>query len=144
MKNIFETAQADGRLSISVRLVEAGGVAETPRGDGPYTAFIPTNEAVSGIPEEMLEAIVKNRERLAGMIMYHVVRGKLTTLELTQMEAIRTLQEDHLNISSSPEGIRLNDAVIIQSDIECTNGMYHIIDSVLIPRAVEARVERTV
>jgi len=144
MKNIFETAQADGRLSISVRLVEAGGVAETLRGDGPYTAFIPTNEAFSGIPEEMLEAIVKNRERLAGMIMYHVVRGKLTTLELTQMEAIRTLQEDHLNISSSPEGIRLNDAVIIQSDIECTNGMYHIIDSVLIPRAVEARVERTV
>ncbi|MCK8519306.1 fasciclin domain-containing protein [Methanoculleus sp. 7T] len=144
MKNIFETAQADGRLSISVRLVEAGGVAETLRGDGPYTAFIPTNEAFSGIPEEMLEAIVKNRERLAGMIMYHVVRGKLTTLELTQMEAIRTLQEDHLNISSSPEGIRLNDAVIIQSDIECTNGMYHIIDSVLIPRAVEARVGRTV
>lgn len=144
MKNIFETAQEDGRLSISVRLVEAGGVAETLRGDGPYTAFIPTNEAFSGIPEEMLEAIVSDRERLAGMIMYHVVRGKLTTLELTQMEAIRTLQEDHLNISSSPEGIRLNDAVIIQPDIECTNGMYHIIDSVLIPRAVEARVERTV
>lgn len=144
MKSIFETAREDDRLSTSVRLVEAGGMAEALRGDGPYTAFIPTDEAFSGIPGEMLDAIVSDRERLAGMIMYHVVRGKLTTQELAQMEAIRTLQEDHLDIAVSSEGIRLNDAVIIQPDIECINGMYHVIDGVLIPRAVEARVERTV
>jgi uncharacterized surface protein with fasciclin (FAS1) repeats len=72
-----------------------------------------------------------------------VVQGKLTTHELAQMEAIKTLQGDHLDIAASPEGMQLNDAVIIQPDVECTNGMYHVIDRVLIPRAVEARVERS-
>lgn len=143
MKNIFETAREDDRLSTSVRMADAGGVTEFLQKRGPYTVFIPTDEAYTRIPEEKLEAIVSDRERLAGMVMYHVVQGKLTTHELAQMEAIKTLQGDHLDIAASPEGMRLNDAVIIQPDVECTNGMYHVIDRVLIPRAVEARVERS-
>ncbi|MCE5337975.1 MAG: fasciclin domain-containing protein [Methanomicrobiaceae archaeon] len=144
MKNIFETAREDDRLSTSIRMVQAGGLAETLRGKGELTAFFPTDEAFSGFPWEVLEAITDDREKLAGMIMYHVVQGKLTTRELATMEAIRTLQGDHLDITGPPTAMRLNDATIIQPDIECTNGMYHIIDRVLLPRAVEARVKRTV
>ncbi|WP_292395858.1 fasciclin domain-containing protein [Methanoculleus sp. UBA303] len=144
MKNIFETAREDDRLSTSIRMVQAGGLAETLRGKGEFTAFFPTNEAFFGFPGEVLDAITDDREKLAGMIMYHVVQGKLTTRELAGMEAIRTLQGDHLDIAGPPAAMRLNDATIIQPDIECTNGMYHIIDRVLLPRAVEARVKRVV
>lgn len=77
------------------------------------------------------------------MVLYHVVQGKLTTRELSRMEAIKTLQGDHLDIAESPKGMRLNEAAIIQSDIECMDGIYHVIDHVLIPRAVKARVEKS-
>jgi uncharacterized surface protein with fasciclin (FAS1) repeats len=142
MKNIFETAREDDRLSTSVRMADAGGVTEFLQKRGPYTVFIPTDEAYTRIPEEKLEAIVSDRERLAAMIRYHVLQGKLTAHELSQMEAIRTLQGDHLDITGTPGGIRLNDAAVIQADIECTNGIYHVIDRVLLPRAVAARVQR--
>ncbi len=144
MKSIFETAREDDRLSTSIRLIQAGGVAETLRGGGEYTALFPTNEAYSGFPGEVLDVITDDRERLAGMILYHVIQGKLTTHELARMEAIRTLQGDHLDISGPPEAMRLNDAAIILPDVECTNGIYHVIDRVLLPRAVEARVRRLV
>ncbi len=144
MKSIFETAREDDRLSTSIWMIQAGGMAETLRGKGEHTAFFPTNEAYSGFPGEVLDAITDDRERLAGMIMYHVVQGKLTTQELAQMEAIRTLQGDHLDITGPPGAMRLNDATVIQPDIECTNGIYHIIDRVLLPRAVEARVKKRV
>ena len=142
MKTIFETAREDSRLRTSIRMVEAGGMMTPLQGDGPYTAFIPTDDAFEEVPEEMLEAIMHDRDKLAGMVMYHVVRGKLTTQELAGMEAIRTLQEDHLDIAGSPGGMQVNGATIIQPDIECTNGIYHIINRVLIPRAVRARVGR--
>ncbi|NLA37811.1 MAG: fasciclin domain-containing protein [Methanomicrobiales archaeon] len=143
MKSIYETAREDSRLSTSVRMAEAGGVLESLQKGGPYTAFIPTNEAYEIIPEERLETIIKDRERLADMVLYHVVQGKLTTRELSRMEAIKTLQGDHLDIAESPKGMRLNEAAIIQSDIECMDGIYHVIDHVLIPRAVKARVEKS-
>lgn len=144
MKSIFETAREDDRLSTSIRMIQAGGVAEILKGEGEYTALFPTNEAYSGFPGEVLDAITDDREKLAGMILYHVVRGKLTVQELARMEAIRTLQGDHLDITGPVAAMRLNDAVIIQPDIECTNGIYHIIDRVLLPRAVEARVKKRV
>ena len=141
MKSIFETAREDGRLSISVRMIQTSGVAETLRGRGEYTALFPTDEAYSGFPADVLDAISRDREKLAGMVLYHVIQGKLTMQELAQMEAIRTLQGDHLDITGPPVAVRLNDAAIIQPDVECTNGIYHIIDRVLLPRAVEARVK---
>ncbi|MCM2466211.1 fasciclin domain-containing protein [Methanoculleus oceani] len=144
MKSIFETAREDDRLSTSIRLIQVGGVAETLRGEGEYTALFPTNEAYSGFSGEMVDVITDDRERLADMILYHVIQGKLTTHELARMEAIRTLQGDHLDISGPPEAMRLNDAAVLQPDVECTNGIYHVIDRVLMPRAVEARVRRLV
>lgn len=142
MKSIFETAREDRRLSTSVAMLQAGGLAEALSGGGEYTALFPTNEAYSTFPEEVLDAVMDDRERIEGMVLYHVIQGKLTTRELARMEAIRTLQGDHLDISGSPETMRLNDAAVIQPDVECTNGIYHVIDRVLLPRAVEARVRR--
>jgi uncharacterized surface protein with fasciclin (FAS1) repeats len=142
MKSIFETAREDDRLSTSVAMLQAGGMAETLRGEGEYTALFPTNEAYARFPREMLDAVTGDRERLENLALYHVIQGKLTTHELSQMEAIRTLQGDHLDIAGPPEAMRLNDAAVIQPDVDCTNGIYHVIDRVLLPRAVEARVKR--
>ncbi|ABN57652.1 MULTISPECIES: fasciclin domain-containing protein [Methanoculleus] len=142
MKSIFETAREDGRLSTSVAMLQAGGMAETLLERGEYTALFPTNEAYSVFSREVLDAVAADLDRLTEMIRYHVIQGKLTTHELSRMEAIRTLQGDHLDITGTPGAIRLNDAAVIQPDIECTNGIYHVIDRVLLPRAVEARVKR--
>ncbi|WP_292410125.1 MULTISPECIES: fasciclin domain-containing protein [unclassified Methanoculleus] len=142
MKSIFETNREDSRLSISTRMIQAGGMEEILRGEGEYTAFFPTNEAYSAFSAEVLDAVLKDRERLADMIAYHIVRGKLTVRELGQLEAIATLQGEHLDITGPPAAIRLNDATVVEPDIECTNGIYHIIDRVLLPRAVAARVKR--
>mgnify|MGYP000954047852 CR=1 FL=1 len=141
MKSIIETAREDDRLSTSVAMLQAGGMAEMLQG-GEYTVLFPTNEAYSGFSREAMETITADRERLSGMILYHVIRGKLTTHELAQMEAIRTLQGDHLDLTGPPHAIRVNDATVIQPDVECTNGIYHVIDRVLLPQVVEARVKR--
>jgi len=82
MKSIVETAREDNRLSISVRIADAGGAAEFLPERGPYTAFIPGDEAYTKIPAEKVEAIAKDQEKLKDMIMYHVVQGKLTAREL--------------------------------------------------------------
>jgi uncharacterized surface protein with fasciclin (FAS1) repeats len=142
MKSIFETAREDGRLSTSVAMLQAGGMAEALREGGEYTALFPTNEAYSGFSREALDAVTADRERLTAMIGYHVIRGKLTMHDLSRMEAIRTLQGDYLEITGPPGAVRLNDAGVIQPDVECTNGIYHVIDRVLLPRVVEARVKR--
>lgn len=144
MKSIFETAREDDRLITSIRMIQVGGLEETLRGDGEYTVFFPTNEAYSRFFGEVLAAVMDDRERLAGMILYHMVQGKLTVQELAGMEAIRTMQGDYLDITGPSRAIRLNDAVVVQPDIGCTNGIYHIIDRVLLPREVEARVRQRV
>ncbi|MDD2788416.1 fasciclin domain-containing protein, partial [Methanoculleus sp.] len=134
MKSIFETAREDSRLSTSVRMVQVGGIAETLQGEGEYTAFFPIEEAYSEFPWTMLDAIMGDRERLTGMIRYHVVQGKLTVHELAQLEAIETLQGDFLDITGPITALQLNDATVIQPDIECTHGIYHIVARVLLPR----------
>ena len=142
MKSIFETAREDSRLSTSIAMLQAGGMAGKLQERGEYTALFPTNEAYSNFSREVMDAVTADRERLAGMILYHIIQGKLTTHELARMEAIRTLQGDHLDITGPPVAVRLNDATIIQSDIECANGIFHVIDRVLLPRAVEVRVKK--
>ena len=142
MKSIFETAREDDRLSTSLRIVQVGEMVPLLDEVGEYTAFFPTNEAFSRFPAEVLHAVMVDRERLTSLIKYHVVQGKLTVQELAQMEAIRTLQGDHLEIEGGQEMVKVNDAAIIQANVDCTNGMYHVIDQVLLPRAVEARVTR--
>lgn len=142
MKSIFETAREDARLSTSIAMLQAGGMMGILQKEGEYTALFPTNEAYSNFPGDVMDAVAADRERLASMILYHIIQGKLTTHELARMEAIRTLQGDHLDITGPPAAVRLNDAAIIQPNIECTNGIYHVIDRVLMPRAVKARVKR--
>jgi len=142
MKSIVETAVEDEQLSISVEMLRAGGMERILLGPGEYTALFPTNDAYSIFSKELLDAVRADPPRLASLVRFHVMQGKLTTYELAGMEAIRTLEGEHLGISGTPPGIRLNGATIIKPDIECTNGIYHVIDRVLLPRAVEARLKQ--
>ena len=107
MKNIFETAREDDRLSTSIRMIQAGGLAETLRGKGEFTAFFPTNEAFFGFPGEVLDAITDDREKLAGMIMYHVVQGKLTTRAGRVFSAVLNTASLGTTISRSDRIIRI-------------------------------------
>jgi len=142
MKSIVETAGEDAQLSISVELLRAGGMDKTLLGPGEYTVLFPTNDAYSLFSEELLDSVRADPAKVANLVRFHVILGKLTTYELAGMEAIKTLQGEHLEISGAPPGIRLNGAAIIKPDIECTNGIYHIIDRVLLPRALEARLKQ--
>lgn len=144
MKNIIETAQEDARLTTLVRAIAAAGMDTTLAGEGRYTLFAPADEAFSKMPEGLLDELLANRRRLIAILSYHVVSGKLTSQELQTMESIKTLLGDHVDIEASEGVLRVNNARIIESDIEGSNGICHIIDTVLIPCVAEARIVRSV
>lgn len=144
MKNIIETAREDARLTTLVRAIAAAGMDAALAGEGRYTLFAPTDEAFSRIPEGVLGELLADRRRLIAILSYHVVSGKLTSQELRTMESIKTLQGDHVDIDTSEGDLRVNNAQVIESDIEGSNGICHIIDTVLIPRAAEPRIMRSV
>jgi len=112
MKSIVETAGEDAQLSISVELLRAGGMDKTLLGPGEYTVLFPTNDAYSLFSEELLDSVRADPAKVANLVRFHVILGKLTTYELAGMEAIKTLQGEHLEISGAPPGIRLNGATV--------------------------------
>ncbi len=142
MKNIIETAKDDGRFNTLLKAVDAAGLTETLSNQGPFTVFAPTNGAFNQIPKDQLNSILKDKEQLSAILKYHVVSGKMMASDVMQQNSIRTLEGDSLTIDTSQGSVRVNDARITETDIECTNGVCHVIDSVLVPKKVEVPAQR--
>ena len=128
LMNIVETAIDAGNFNTLVAAVEAAGLAEVLSGDGPFTVFAPTDDAFARL--EGLDEI--DPETLAEILMYHVADGAITAAEIVEMTTITTLQGSDLNIEVTDEGVLVNGALVIVADIICSNGVIHVIDSVLI------------
>jgi hypothetical protein len=119
-------------------LTEAG-LVDALRGPGPFTVFAPTDDAFAALPQETLDAVLADPEGLLTQILlYHVVAGKWMAADLVDGQEIVTLQGAPLTISLSDEGAMVNDANIIATDIEASNGVIHVIDAVLVPPLEEA------
>ena len=134
--DIIDTALAAGNFSTLAAALGAAGLIETLKGDGPFTVFAPTDEAFSKIPSATLSDLLQpeNKAKLTAILTYHVVSGKVSAAEVTDLESATSLQGQTLKISTK-DGLKINDAKVVMADVQATNGVIHIIDAVLIPSA---------
>ena len=133
MQNIVETAVAAGSFKTLVTAVQVAGLVDTLSGAGPFTVFAPTDEAFAKIPKETLDAVLADKVKLTAILTYHVVAGKVMASDVMGLTSAKTVQGGEVKIDTS-DGVMINDAKVVQADIECSNGVIHVIDSVLMPK----------
>jgi uncharacterized surface protein with fasciclin (FAS1) repeats len=136
-KDIVELASDTDILSTLVAAVDAAGLVETLQGDGPFTVFAPTNEAFAALPDGTLESLLleENRDLLIQILTYHVVPGKVMSTDLSDGMTAATVEGSDITVSINGYGVSINDASVVQADVEATNGVVHVIDSVILPPA---------
>ncbi len=112
--------------------LEAAGLTDALRGDGPFTVFAPTDAAFAKLPEGTVEALLSDLPKLKAVLTYHVVAGKVLAKDVVTLSEAHTLQGQRVHIDSS-SGVRINNSRVVNADVGATNGVIHIIDTVLIP-----------
>jgi uncharacterized surface protein with fasciclin (FAS1) repeats len=133
-KDIVDTAVSAGSFNTLASALTQAGLVETLRGDGPFTVFAPTDAAFSKIPAEQLEEILADKETLTAILTYHVVPGKVMAADVGNIESAATVQGQELTISTD-SGVMVDSAMVVQADIEASNGVIHVIDTVLLPKS---------
>ena len=131
--DIVDTAVAAGNFQTLVSAVEEAGLVDTLKGEGPFTVFAPTDEAFAKIPQDQLESLMANKTQLTAVLTYHVVAGKVMSTDLSDDMAVATVQGENVTINLDEGSVMVNDANVVQADIECSNGVVHAIDTVLMP-----------
>jgi len=131
--SILETAEAAGGFTTLIAAVEAAGLTETLEGEGPFTVFAPTDEAFAALPEGTVEGLLEDPEALSNILLYHVVSGAVTSDQVVTLESATTAQGSDVAISVEGDSVMINDATVISADIMASNGVIHVIDTVLLP-----------
>jgi uncharacterized surface protein with fasciclin (FAS1) repeats len=133
-KDIVDTAVEAGSFSILVAAVQAAGLVETLKGDGPFTVFAPTDEAFAALPEGTVETLLKpeNKDQLVSILTYHVVPGEVMSTDLSNNMMAGTVQGSDVTIMTEG-GVTVNGANVVSADIKTSNGVIHVIDAVMLP-----------
>ena len=134
--DIVDTAAGAGSFDTLVSAVQAADLVEVLKGEGPFTVFAPTDEAFAKLPEGAVENLLKpeNREQLVAILTYHVVPGKTMSGDLAGKELrATTVQGSPVAIDATGNGVMVDDASVVQADIEADNGVIHVIDTVMMP-----------
>ena len=132
-KNIVQTAVAAGNFKTLVKLVKAAGLAETLSGKTNYTVFAPTDAAFKKVPKATLDALGADPAALKRVLLYHVVPGKVTAAKVVTLKSAKTAAGPKVTITVTGKTVRVNKAKVIAVDVLATNGVIHVIDTVLIP-----------
>lgn len=134
-KDIVDTAIAAGQFNTLAKALQAAGLVETLKGKGPFTVFAPTDEAFAKLPAGTVEDLLKpeNKEKLVSILTYHVVPGAVSSKKVATMKSAKTVNGKDVNISVEGGTVKINDAKVIKADIKASNGVIHVIDSVLMP-----------
>lgn len=137
LADIVDTAVADGRFTTLAAALEAAGLVETLKGEGPFTVFAPTDDAFAALPEGTVESLLlpENKQQLIDILTYHVVPGKVMAADVTKLESATTVLGKDVAIKVDMGNVYINDAKVILTDIETSNGVIHVIDAVLLPPA---------
>jgi len=133
--DIVDTAVAAGDFNTLAELLTEAGLVETLKGEGPFTVFAPTDEAFAAVPAETLEALRANPDELVRVLTYHVVPGKVMAADVVNLESADTVAGVPVSISVSDGTVMVDGATVTATDIEATNGVIHVIDSVILPPA---------
>ena len=135
--NIVETAVAAGQFKTLAAALEAAGLIDALTGEGPFTVFAPTDEAFAKLPAGTLESLLKpeNKEKLKSILLYHVVPGNVTAKQVMKLNGrtVKTLEGGSIKVSTM-HGVTVDDARVTKTDIQASNGVIHVIDTVLIPK----------
>jgi uncharacterized surface protein with fasciclin (FAS1) repeats len=131
-KDIVDTAVEAGSFTTLVAAVQAAGLVDTLKGDGPFTVFAPTDEAFAALPEGTVDALLADPDALAAILTYHVVAGKVMSGDLSNNMMAATVNGADVTIMTEG-GVMVNDATVVSADIEASNGVIHVIDKVILP-----------
>jgi uncharacterized surface protein with fasciclin (FAS1) repeats len=130
--DIVDTAVAAGSFTTLAAALQAAGLVDTLKGDGPFTVFAPTDAAFAKLPAGTLEALLADPAKLQAVLTYHVVPGRVTAADVAALSSAATVQGAPIAIDTSM-GVRVNDAHVTQADVMTSNGVIHVIDTVLLP-----------
>ena len=135
-KNIVQTAVSAGSFNTLVAAVQAAGLADVLTGAGPFTVFAPTDEAFAKLPAGTVEYLLKpeNKSKLVALLTYHVVAGRVTAGEVVSLTSAKTVNGQELSISARDGSVMIDNAQVTGTDIMASNGIIHVIDSVILPR----------
>jgi uncharacterized surface protein with fasciclin (FAS1) repeats len=135
-KDIVDTAVAAGSFKTLAKALQAAGLVETLKGAGPFTVFAPTDEAFAKLPAGTLEALLKpeNKPKLQRILTSHVVAGRIMAADVVKTSSAKSVSGDTLTIASRDGGVTVDGAKVVKTDIAATNGVIHVIDSVILPK----------
>ncbi len=131
-KNIVETAISAKNFNTLVTAVKTAELVETLSGPGPFTVFAPTDEAFDKLGKETIQAVLKDKTKLTAILKHHVVSGKVTSSQVVKLDAAQTLN-GKVDIRTNGGNVMVGKAKVIKADIMCSNGVIHVIDTVLLP-----------
>ena len=136
-KDIVDTAVEAGSFKTLAAALKAADLIETLKGKGPFTVFAPTDEAFAKLPEGTVETLLKpeNKAVLAAILTYHVVAGKVEAKDAVKLKSAKTVNGASFKITASDAGVMVDKAKVVKTDIQCSNGVIHVIDSVIMPAA---------
>ena len=132
-KDIVDTAIEAGSFDTLVTAVTAAGLVETLKGDGPFTVFAPNDAAFAKLPKSDLDALLADKDKLAAVLTYHVVPGKVMAKDVAGLTKAQTVQGQDLTVDTT-DGVRVDNAQVVATDIETSNGVIHVIDTVVLPK----------
>ncbi len=132
-KDIVDTAAGAGSFNTLVTAVKAAELVDTLKGKGPFTVFAPTDEAFAKLPPGQLDALLKDKDKLKAVLTYHVVPGKVMAKDV-KPGAVKTVQGSSATITSQGGNVMIDDAKVVKTDVMASNGVIHVIDSVITPK----------
>lgn len=134
-KDLVDTAVAAGSFKTLAAAVKAAGLVDTLKGEGPFTVFAPTDEAFAKLPAGTVESLLlpENKDKLVAILTYHVVAGKVLAADVVELKSAKTVNGKDVMIKVSDNGVMVDAAKVVATDIEASNGVIHVIDSVLLP-----------
>jgi len=133
-KTIVDIAASDPQFSTLVAALKAAGLVETLSGKGPFTVFAPTNAAFAKIPKADLDKLLADKAALTKVLTYHVVAGKVTAAQVMKLKMAKTVQGSDVNVMVMGKSVEINGAKVIKANIMASNGIIHVIDTVLMPK----------
>lgn len=135
-QDIVDTAVGAGSFKTLAAALQAADLVDTLKGEGPFTVFAPTDEAFAKLPAGTVDDLLKpeNKAKLQSILTYHVVAGRVGSSEVAALSTAKTVQGGELTISATAGNVMVNEAKVVKADIDCSNGVIHVIDSVLLPK----------
>ena len=134
-KDIVDTAVAAGQFKTLATALGAAGLVETLKGPGPFTVFAPTDAAFAKLPAGTVETLLKpeNKDRLVAILTYHVVPGRVMAADVAKITEAKTVNGEMLTVRTMAPAVMINDAKVTAADIQASNGVIHVVDSVILP-----------